>query len=103
MKEQEYILCAAILYPEYDKKVFHLPKNIQQWLVIYWPRHSHCFSILSEMKIENFKNSNIIQGFVTSKQKFVSREEAFVIAKEANQLKDVDNKKSSILFSEDLY
>jgi len=126
--ELEKVICSAIYYNvefkdeneklEYNKYIsdfIHLPKNIKNWIVIYWPRHSHCFEILYKI-FENKININklyIIQWFITTKNNFVNRNEAYKIAVHSWQLKNiVENKKWNInsdiniekeLFSEDLY
>lgn len=59
--------------------------------------HGECFKQIKEYD----KNYETIQGFVTSDGDFVSRQEAFVIAKNANQLQSQPVTK--ILMSEDLH
>ena len=46
-------------------------------------------------------NIQKIQGFLTSNDRFVSREEAFLIALSAEQISELKHNKQ--LFSEDLY
>jgi hypothetical protein len=43
------------------------------------------------------------QGFLTSKNRFVSREEALIIALRENQVMDINEIRGNRLFSEDLY
>ena len=59
--------------------------------------HGECFKQLEN----HHKEAEIIQGFVTNDGDFVSRQEAFVIAKNANQLHFEPVTK--ILMSEDLH
>ena len=59
--------------------------------------HGECFKQIKEYD----KNYETIQGFVTNDGDFVSRQEAFVIAKNANQLQSQPVTK--ILMSEDLH
>jgi hypothetical protein len=94
---KEFILCAAINH---------------QGIIISGHRHADCHKVLNDL----LKKYNIIvsedklpqrkdQGFLTSFNRFVSRKEAFKIAKENNQIIhhmfDDDNEGS--LTSEDLY
>ena len=91
--QKEYVLCAAMLY---------------KGIVIPGRRHNDCYelleSLLGEVKAEDIpKRDN--QGFLTSHNRYVNREEAFRIAKENNQIwHDVfKNDKEGSLVSEDLY
>ena len=59
--------------------------------------HGECFKQIKEYD----KNYETIQGFVTNDGDFVSRQEAFVIAKNANQLQS--QLVTKILMSEDLH
>lgn len=87
----EIIICAAIQLAE-TKNVF------------LGHRHNHCFAALNDELSYTLNRQEIakirkIQGFITSKNRFVNREEAAKIAFEANQIK----KEIYCLFSEDLY
>lgn len=102
---QEYILCAAI-YLQDGKTHVHQPRNIESGLVIAGRRHHNCFATIAGLinREEYGKNGNIEQGFITSKDRYVTRQEAWVIAKEANQLHNsVATYKEGVLLSEDLY
>jgi hypothetical protein len=71
-------------------------------LVFCGLRHSDCLGIMRCVLPDDFDWKTIKtehQGFLTTKNRFVTREEAAVIAKEQGQL-DVD---TSYLFSEHLY
>ena len=98
--EKERIICAAILFDN-GGKYPHQPVNINHGFVIAGMRHHDCLvtmAILSDSKTSylRYKQS---QGFITTKNRFVSREIAAKIAKESGQTKiDVGT-----LFSEDLY
>jgi len=100
--KHEYITCAAIHVN--NKKIYkgHHPKNIDSGYVACGLRHGHCFTIMAriykkEDRVETLRCS--IQGFLTSKNRFVDREEAGKIAFESKQIKE----KTNCLFSEDLY
>jgi hypothetical protein len=105
----EKILCAAVWYkdlecnPDIPKKMF-LPKNIKKGVVFSGYRHSQCIlmkcALTGLMDAESGENE---QGFLTSKNRFVSREEALKIAIEANQVIDLSQVRVNRLFSEDLY
>lgn len=105
---KEFILCAALDYND---------------IIISGHRHGDCYDVLKSLigeidpnKIPNRDN----QGFLTSKNRYVNREEAWIIAKENNQIKfglkasdhdndelldglRIDKKQKSILISENLY
>lgn len=97
---KEYILCAAIWYKDgqhYDNQ----PEGIDDGYIVCGRRHHNCIFtswILSGKK--NMDYDGHIQGFMTSKDRFVDRYEGARIAKEANQCTIPDNEP---LFSEDLY
>jgi hypothetical protein len=104
----EKILCAAVWYPEIElKKVIPqniLPVNCDTGLVFCGYRHTHCIytkcSITGLRDAETGKN---IQGFLTNLNRFVTREEALVIALRENQVIDITQIRGNRLFSEDLY
>lgn len=71
---KDFILCAAIKY---------------NGLIIPGHRHGDCYSLLEGLigKISTDKlPGRNKQGFLTSKNRYVSREEAWEIAKENNQI-----------------
>jgi UDP-3-O-[3-hydroxymyristoyl] glucosamine N-acyltransferase len=94
---KEYVLCAAIHFLD-DKKYTHQPKNVSSGFVICGRRHHNCFTTVFEQKI-NYNKAKCIQGFITSHDNFVNREEAAKIAFEAKQT----NEMVEVLVSEDLY
>lgn len=94
----EYIICAALWYKT-DEVFVHQPKNIDKGIVFAGRRHHNCFIPLSIAFPQRDKNS-VEQGFLTSKDRFVNRQEAAEIAFAAGQIKDEAN---GCLFSEDLY
>ena len=70
----EWILCAAIKYND---------------LIISGHRHGDCYETLFKLKPES-KNETLEDcdpGFLTSNNRFVSREEAWLIAEANNQIK----------------
>ncbi len=96
--QKERILCAAIIYHS---------------IVVAGRRHSDCYETLinllkmhvnDEIPTEDLP-SREQQGFLTSHNRFVSRSEAFKIAKENKQIihKLHDDSNEGILISEDLY
>jgi hypothetical protein len=117
---QEYIACSAIYYPN-DIKYRLQPANIDSGFVAYGHRHAHCRLPLMEIFYPNWVEErdsgmpmeeqprihvirNEIQGFLTSKNRFVDRIEGMAIALAADQiLPERENKLQSILYSEDIY
>ena len=101
MIKQEYILCAAIKRKTpIDVKIKNYKTNTLKDDDIYsieiGRRHNDILARFGKSQLDVIK-----QGFYTSWGRFVSREEALQIAKEAGQVsEDIDD---SRLFSEDLY
>ena len=100
---KEKILCAAVWFHD-DIIHAHQPKNIDRGLVVAGYRHHNCFItsfVISGGKIT--KTNGVIashdQGFITSLDRFVNREEAGKIAFKAKQIVKLTN----CLMSEDLY
>lgn len=104
----EYILCAAIWFKCSDTPV-HRPKNTDKGIVLCGYRHGDIFSqtgLLIKHRIE-LGITEEIQGFLTSHNRFVDREEAGEIALANNQFKnDIEREevmKTHYLYSENLY
>jgi hypothetical protein len=105
--EQEYILCAAIWYkdlplkkPEVLENRGYRPYNVDKGIVFSGWRHPNClYQMVAIYGEPDSKVGEHIQGFLTSKNRFVDRKEG---AEVAARTKQTDTLKS-ILFSEDLY
>jgi hypothetical protein len=101
MDNMERIICAAIHY-DMDGEYFHQPKNIDHGFVVCGRRHSNCLStvaaLLPEGKLKITRCTST-QGFITTKDRFVNRQEARDIAVKCGITPD----HSTDLFSEDLY
>ena len=106
---KEYILCAAIWYldlpmkkPEVlDNRGFR-PYNVDKGVVISGWRHGNC--IYQMVGITGLRSvppeaGKEIQGFLTSKNRFVDREEGGRIAFDAGQTDEL----KQTLYSEDIY
>ncbi len=117
---KEYILCAALHYND-DSFTDEFTTNITKGIVVVGHRHHNCFSTL-ELILKNFKKfdcdnvDKMTMGFLTNKNRFVDRKEAYKIAIEAEQIKprkpneelsglfkDLKDENLQILVSEDLY
>ena len=99
---KEHILCAAIHYK--DGETYHAqPDNIEEGFVLSGYRHGHIITLAAELlHIPTQKNAR--QGFLTNHDRFVGREEAAQIAKDAKQLiEPYDEYKPVLLFSEHIY
>lgn len=91
---KEFIICAALQVEETGK-------------IYYGHRHSYCIEAASgelswtrsRQEVSRLKQT---QGFITSTNRFVDREEAWKIAKENNQIIQQSGGEG-ILYSEDLY
>lgn len=104
---EERILCAAIWYKEFDKPV-HSPINIDRGVVLCGHRHGHVIGemkALTGLRTVTFADDGVgehVQGFLTSKNRFVGREEAAKIALACKQIEKL-NYSNIELYSEDLY
>lgn len=98
--EKEKIICAAIWFDD-GEKYDHQPVNINSGFVIAGMRHHNCFQTLAIISrdIGSHVKYEKAQGFITTLNKFVTRERAAKIAYEAGQTIMNLGK----LFSEDLY
>lgn len=101
--KQEWILCAAI---HFDDGEYHdcQPSGISTGIVLCGHRHFNVFAQtgLSVVQRKQIGWVEKQQGFLTSRNRFVSREEAALIAQAAGQLKAPLHSVKR-LFSEDLY
>ena len=91
----EDIRCAAIWSKDPSDQRIHQPRNIDVGYVICGLRHHNC---IMNMK-PGWEKYDKVQGFLTSKDRFVDRVEAVSIALAAGQIP----KSVTRLFSEDLY
>ena len=91
----EDVRCAAIWVNDPNDSCIHQPVNIDTGYVICGLRHHNC---VMNMKT-GWKKYKHVQGFLTSKDRFVTREEAVDIALAAKQIPE----RVTRLFSEDLY
>lgn len=105
---KEYILCAAIWYKEIPLKKHipqALPKNCDRGIVVTGYRHGQCLRLmcsLTGLRSVHFAEDGVgehIQGFLTSTNRFVNREEGAIIAFKAEQIKE----QIKTLYSENLY
>ena len=99
IETDERILCAAI-YIDDGQQYPHQPKNVKTGFVLCGYRH--CSILGQKLALDlNIIVVNSYQGFLTNKNRFVSRSEAKAIATARHQcIKDTN---SHELFSEDLY
>jgi len=111
MSKPEYILCSAVWYKDIElKQIFDSnvnPVNVNRGLVFCGFRHCHCmYTMCSVTGLRSVQSEvgEYVQGFLTSKNRFVNREEAMLIAIESKQLKEsIMNTNNRDLFSEDLW
>jgi hypothetical protein len=105
----ERIICAAVWYKEIPiKKEIPFestnPKNCPTGLVFSGHRHGQCiYTKCAVTGLRDAESGENEQGFLTSKNRFVSREEALIIALRENQVMDIKEILGNRLFSEDLY
>lgn len=88
---QERIICAANYYNDFRIHP-HNPENIKIGFVIGGRRHCNCIHTFSQIVGFPYTEEGLIlrrteiQGFLTTKNRFVSRQEAYIIAFEADQI-----------------
>lgn len=93
----EYIICSAIWLQDNILRQ-HQPNNIDSGIVFCGLRHHNCIVQIKELY--PYKNyTTVVQGFLTSKNRFVDRTEGGKIAFEVGQI----NKITDTLTSEDLW
>ena len=102
----EYTLCSAIHFDTGEKAHVHMPLNIKTGFVICGASHANCFGPVEvlnpELEMESQRRAKgivEIQGFLTSKRRFVDRKEGGRIAFESGQITEP----TDFLFSEQLY
>ena len=93
-KQPERIVSAAIR----KMGLWEKDQTSPEYLIVLGVRH---FDSIMRMQINNYTGWE--QGFITNKYRFVSREEAWKIAKEQDQLCWGKDRTDGQLFSEDLY
>jgi hypothetical protein len=93
----EKILCAAIWYKD-EKTPDHNVANVNSGLVLCGYRHCHIIAQYSVMRGRT-AGTNHEQGFLTSNNRFVNREEGGKIAFAAGQTESL----KTSLYSEDVY
>ena len=110
MEQIERILCAACWYeelelakPEALENRGILPYNVDKGIVFSGWRHANCiYQMVAITGLPQHKAGKEIQGFLTSHNRFVDREEGANIALAAKQVTKLKYS-SKLLYSEDLY
>lgn len=100
----EYILCSAIWYKDLPTQNL-LATNIEKGIIVCGHRHAHIIATvkaLAELRTVRLGADSVgetEQGFLTSKNRFVSREEAAIIAFSTGQIAI----EKQTLYSEDVW
>ena len=105
MRKEEYVLCAAIHVQNGFKE--STIDNIKEGIIVCGRRHSDCYNVLKGIlgdytQAVDYKPERDHQGFLTSKNRFVDRKEAWIIAEKQNQIIRVSGGEGT-LYSEDIY
>ena len=96
---RERIACSAIWFQD-GKNHAHQPTNIELGFVVYGLGHHHIFATLAAVEArDGIKNIDSEQGFLTTWNRFVSREEAAGVAWACGQVETMPKQ----LFSEDVF
>jgi hypothetical protein len=96
----EYVMCAANWIDD-GIEYTHKPFNINFGRVFSGHRHPQIFELTSDIYPYGEYGKLTVQGFLTTKNRFLTRSEALVLVKENGQLKKPLI--GSILTSEDLW
>lgn len=81
----EYVMCAANYYDDGKDYMFQ-PYNIDKGVVVCGWRHSCCGNVYMALNKEAKSWDDCIQGFLTTKNRFLTRSEALELVKETGQL-----------------
>lgn len=99
--KDEYILCAAIWYKEVNPRATNRPISTPGGIVLCGFRHGDIISQVPPLtEKRQFELGEHIQGFLTSKNRFVGREEGAEIFIDGGGVLRYSESK---LYSEDLY
>ncbi len=103
MGTQETIVRSAIWFDDGVERA-HLPNNIKTGIVVCGLRHCNCFTVLADIYPDlRYKKEGNIQGFLTSKNEFVSRQVAATIAISSGQINELRYLKPNKLDSSDIF
>ena len=96
----EYVMCAANWIDDGLDYTFK-PFNINKGRVYSGHRHPQCFELMNDLYPHNVWGQKTIQGFLTTKNRFLTRSEALELVKKNGQLEgDIIG---GVLTSEDLW
>lgn len=96
----EYVMCAANYYDDGLDHTFK-PYNIDKGFIVSGWRHGCCGEVYMIMNPKAKRWDNCVQGFLTTKHRFLTRDEALELVKQTGQLtKDIIGGE---LTSEDLW
>jgi hypothetical protein len=100
-KKPEYVICSAIHYD--DGKIYvHQPRNIQSGFVVAGRRHHNCIITMHELSGKSDSDfENTTQGFLTSYDMFLNRQQAYELAEFTGQI--IGDRRENTLYSENLY
>jgi|GEM_PF-452213 hypothetical protein len=110
--KKEYILCAATWYKELKlidesglRNRGNSPYNVDKGIVLCGWRHTHpLYQKVALTGLADSESGEYVQGFLTSKNRFVDRKEALKIATAQNQITHHIPLDSGVgLTSEDIY
>lgn len=105
----EKILCSAVWYKDIKSQKdvpirCYLPNNVDTGVVFIGHRHGNCiYTKYAITGLRDGEDGEHVQGFLTSKNRFVDREEALQIALKENQVLNINEIRGNRLYSEDLY
>ena len=86
---KEYIICAAIWYKHRFRNAAprgFIAQNIDKGMIIGQWRHHNCIYAHCQTKLSKGSGKNQVQGFLTSRGRFVDRWQAMELAYESGQV-----------------
>ena len=102
-------MCSAIWYKELPLKKTNIPLNVllpvncNKGVVFCGQNHNHCmYTMIAVTGLMSDQAGESIQGFLTTKNRFVDRYDAYTVAVDAGQIKH-DDKFVKKLYSEDIW
>ena len=81
----EYVMCAAMYYDDGKDHLFQ-PYNIDKGFIIGGWRHPCCGTAYMAVNKDVKRWDDCIQGFLTTKNRFLNRQEAYELVIETGQL-----------------
>jgi hypothetical protein len=98
----ETIICSAIWLKDVERAA-HRPINTPGGIVVCGFRHNHCIAVVAALTGKKlYEFGEHVQGFLTSRNRFLDRVEAGKLAILSGQIEKLEYSETE-LFSEDIF